>query len=261
MNRLRIKRIGIALSVILVVGLLSGGMYLKSIRDYQEKMNAITFTDIDLKTVADGVYEGWCDTGVVRAGVLVTVREHAITEIELTRHDNGRRIPAEAILARMLQEQTTDVDAVSGATCSSKVIRKAVENALEKGVSEERVTEMSDDFAVTAEELAGPWHLAEGENDDAAIWDAFPGAMEFGSGMEIKSDGRISWYIGADGGTGTYTARGNLLHAELTTALDGSAMAMDLTAEKKDGKLRLIMEYQELDLCWVQGEGETGKGE
>lgn len=59
--------------------------------------------------------------------------------------------------------------------------------------------------ALMAEEIIGPWHLAEGENDDAAVNETFPGAMEFGNSMEITSDGKISWYIGADGGTGTYT--------------------------------------------------------
>ena len=58
------------------------------------------------------------------------------TDIELTEHQNGRGTPAEAILEEMLREQTTDVDAVSGATCSSRVIRKAVEEARAKGLAE-----------------------------------------------------------------------------------------------------------------------------
>ena len=115
--------------------------------------------------------------------------------------------------------------------------------------------------AVSAEDLAGPWHLAEGENDDAAVHAQFPGAMEFGSGMDIGSDGTISWYIGADGASGTYSCSGAVLHAELTSDLDHTAITIDLTAEEKDGQLRLTMEYQGLVLCWSPGAGETGKGE
>ena len=133
MNR-RNKAVLIVISVLLVIGLFAGGLYLKSIRDYKAKVNALTFDEIDLTKVEDGVYEGRCDTGVVRARVQVTVRDHRLESIELLEHENGRGTPAEAILAQMVQDQTTAVDAVSGATCSSKVIRKAVENALAAGL-------------------------------------------------------------------------------------------------------------------------------
>ena len=42
---------------------------------------------------------------------------------------NGRGKPAEIVADRIIQEQRIDVDAVSGATNSSVVIKKAVENA------------------------------------------------------------------------------------------------------------------------------------
>ena len=124
----------IVVSVLLVIGLFAGGIYLKSISDYKAKVDALTFDEIDLTKVEDGVYEGQCDTGVVRARVQVTVRDHRLESIELLEHENGRGAPAEAILDQMVEEQTTAVDAVSGATCSSKVIRKAVENALSAGL-------------------------------------------------------------------------------------------------------------------------------
>ena len=133
MNR-RKKAFLIAISMFLIIGLFAGGLYLKSIGDYKAKVAALTFDEIDLTKVDDGVYEGQCDTGVVRARVQVTVRDHRMESIELLEHENGRGTPAEAILDQMVQNQTTAVDAVSGATCSSKVIRKAVENALAAGL-------------------------------------------------------------------------------------------------------------------------------
>ena len=129
MNQRR-KTVLIAVSALLVIGLLAGGLYLKSISDYKAKVAALTFDEIDLTKVEDGVYEGQCDTGIVRVRVQVTIRNHQLESIELLEHENGRGTPAEAILDQMVQNQTTAVDAVSGATCSSKVIRKAVENAI-----------------------------------------------------------------------------------------------------------------------------------
>ena len=135
MNR-RNKAVLIVVSVLLVIGLLAGGLYLKSIGDYKAKVNALTFDEIDLTKVVDGVYEGQCDTGVVRARVQVTVRDHQMESIALLEHENGKGTPAEAILDQMVRCQTTAVDVVSCATCSSKVIRKAVENAITAGFSD-----------------------------------------------------------------------------------------------------------------------------
>lgn len=115
--------------------------------------------------------------------------------------------------------------------------------------------------ALTAEALVGPWHLEPEENDETAINEAFPGAMEFGNSMEITGDGNILWYIGAEGGSGTYTLDGGTLCAETTSDLDGSAMTLELRAERTDGELSLVMGVKSLSLRWSRGEGETGKGE
>ena len=130
----RNKAVLIVISALLVIGLFAGGLYLNSISDYKAKVAALTFDEIDLTKVEDGVYEGQCDTGIVRVRVQVTIRNHQLESIELLEHENGRGTPAEAILDQMVQNQTTAVDAVSGATCSSKVIRKAVEDALTAGL-------------------------------------------------------------------------------------------------------------------------------
>ena len=113
---------------------------------------------------------------------------------------------------------------------------------------------------LTADDLVGPWHLAEDEKDNSTAIEAIPGAMEFGSSMEITSDGHISWYIGADGGTGTYSLSGDILSADMTNDFDESSMKMEFTAEKTDDGTFLYTEYKGLLLCWSQGEGETGKG-
>ena len=122
------------------------------------------------------------------------------------------------------------------------------------------VQEQNNPDAVTAEDLVGPWHLAEDEKDNAIAMEAIPGAMEFGNSLEITGDGHISWYIGAEGGSGTYSLSGNILSADMTNDVGGSAMKMEFTAEKTDGVIFLYTEYKGLLLCWSQGESMTGKG-
>ena len=60
-------------------------------------------------------------------------------------------------------------------------------------------TQELEPVTLTADDLVGPWHLADDEKDNATAIEAIPSAIEFGSSMEITSDGHISWYIGADG--------------------------------------------------------------
>ena len=66
----------------------------------------------------------------VYAKVEVTVQDGVITNIDILEHKNGRGSRAEVVIDRIIEEQRIEVDAVSGATNSSTVIKKAVENAL-----------------------------------------------------------------------------------------------------------------------------------
>ncbi|MDD3240790.1 MAG: FMN-binding protein [Lachnospira sp.] len=85
---------------------------------------------MNLENVADGVYVGDCNVGYIYAKVRVTVADHKLVKTELLEHRTERGKPAEVILDTMVSQQKTEVDAVSGATNSSKVIMRAVENAL-----------------------------------------------------------------------------------------------------------------------------------
>ena len=62
------------------------------------------------------------------------MENHKITKIDLLKHQNGKGKPAEATLDEMIKANTDDVDAVSGATYSSKTIRNAVNKALKEGM-------------------------------------------------------------------------------------------------------------------------------
>lgn len=64
----------------------------------------------------------------------VTVQNGEITNINILEHRNERGIAADAITNKIVDEQKIDVDAISGATNSSTIIKKAVENALKSGL-------------------------------------------------------------------------------------------------------------------------------
>ena len=88
---------------------------------------------MDRAKLVDGIYEGSYREGPNSALVKVTIKGNAIVSIEIVEHQAWRGKQAEsAVLERILATQSTDVDAVSGATNSSRVIMNAVHKAVEK---------------------------------------------------------------------------------------------------------------------------------
>lgn len=122
-------------SIVVVAVCLAGIGFLVLEKQQNEALAKLTNVPIDMAKVADGVYNGMSDAGVVKAEVQVTVRDHTIADIRLLRHDNGRGKPAEATLPEMVAQNTDDVDAVAGATVSSRVLRNAVNKALAQGLT------------------------------------------------------------------------------------------------------------------------------
>lgn len=127
LNKRRIISVVIILLIIAGIGL---GIYLKQVADYQQSVKDITFGELDIYDVADGTYSGECNVNFIYAKVEVTVKDGVLTNIELLEHKNDQGQAAEKIVNKIVEEQKVDVDAVSGATNSSTVIKKAVENAL-----------------------------------------------------------------------------------------------------------------------------------
>ena len=113
-----------------LIGLIFAAIYLKRVADYKKAVRDTTFSNLDISNVPNGVYVGEYDVDFVYAKVEVTVQDKAITKIEILEHKNGRGKSAESIVDKIIEKQNIDVDAVSGATNSSTVLKKAVENAL-----------------------------------------------------------------------------------------------------------------------------------
>ncbi len=85
---------------------------------------------IDFSLLRDGSYRGSYETSLVKADVEAAVADGRLARLSITRHECGLGKPAEKIVDRVLEKQSLQVDAVSGATYSSRVILKATELAL-----------------------------------------------------------------------------------------------------------------------------------
>ncbi len=118
---------------VVLLAIISGALltnYLISVKSYKTAVSKITFEKQNILNIADGSYTGECDVQFIYAKVKVLVKDHRIADIQLLEHRNGRGAAAESILKNMIDTQIIDVDVVAGATNSSKVIKKAVDNAL-----------------------------------------------------------------------------------------------------------------------------------
>ena len=105
-------------------------VYFLDYQAYQTKMATIALTEVSLSQVEDGQYIGQFDAGYIYAKVCVTVTDGSVVAIDLLAHHNERGGAAEQVLNPILAKQTFPVDAVTGATNSSKVLQQAVQNAL-----------------------------------------------------------------------------------------------------------------------------------
>ena len=131
MKKKRIRTVLVLLLVILGIYLgITGIRSYLDLTTYRKQVADITISRIDMSRISDGSYTGSCEILWVAAEVRATVKDHKITGIELLEHKNERGTAAEVIPDKVVEAQSLQVDMVSGATSSSKVILKAIENAL-----------------------------------------------------------------------------------------------------------------------------------
>jgi len=97
------------------------------------KIRNMPIKNISLTKVSDGIYKGDAYVGNYTYKVRVTVENHKIIKIEGL---DNRKSPyvtyAEGVFTKIIKQQKVDVDAITGATTTSKAFMKAVENALYK---------------------------------------------------------------------------------------------------------------------------------
>lgn len=120
-----------AACIVIIIAIIVGIRYLNSVKNYQKAVKELKIGSVDLSKISDGEYTGSCNVDFISVKVIVTVKNHKIENINLAEHNNGRGKIAEVITDKVVDSQSLQVDTVSGATNSSKVILKAIENALE----------------------------------------------------------------------------------------------------------------------------------
>ena len=118
------KTVLFVIAFLLFVGFVFGILYIKSVADYRQAVRETTFEDINISDIPDGVYVGEYDVDFIYAKVEVTVQNGEITNINILEHRHERGKTAEVITDSIIDEQKIDVDAISGATNSSTVIKK-----------------------------------------------------------------------------------------------------------------------------------------
>lgn len=121
------RRIVQGMLIGLTLALSLGGCFTDDIRK-------LVVNDINPASVKDGSYEGEQNDKPVTAAVRVLVQGGRIDSIKVLSHGHGPGHGADAIVDRVIAAQSLKVDSVSGASYSSKVMLKAIENALEKGL-------------------------------------------------------------------------------------------------------------------------------
>jgi uncharacterized protein with FMN-binding domain len=129
------RRVFIISICVLVLIAIAIYVVMTNIQNGLQSLSTAQIKEIDIGRVPNGVFTGQFSTMPVSARVEITVHDGKITDIKLLEHNNGQGKPAEAIIGQVLENQTLEVDVIAGATYSSKVILKAIEDALDKASS------------------------------------------------------------------------------------------------------------------------------
>ncbi|MFA4905145.1 MAG: FMN-binding protein [Candidatus Margulisiibacteriota bacterium] len=130
------KKIGIGLGVILLVAAVAVGIFMYRLATMASSIEAQSaqLTKVDLRKVMDGTYTGSAGNFVVTAKVEVEVKNHRIKKITILDQKCGPGYEARDTVGRMLKAQSPKVDAVTGASSSSRTLMLAVDQALKQGL-------------------------------------------------------------------------------------------------------------------------------
>lgn len=128
-RRVNRKLLIISITTVLVI-LLAMGIF-NSVT--LNKVRQLPIADPDLNTLAEGTYRGGATFGGFTYQVEVDVAAHRIQNLRIlkNRHSPYARYAA-GVLPRIIRQQSPNVAAITGATTTSKMLMKAVANALKK---------------------------------------------------------------------------------------------------------------------------------
>lgn len=129
-KRSPLKRVLVGLVVFLLVVAVGLAAAVLATEGQRKEDRDLTIADVDFSEIPDGNYRGSYE-GWNAFYVLVTVAGGEVTDIRITDDSTS---PAnnvtDEVLERVVDGQSLDLDAVSGATVTTKALLKAVEVAL-----------------------------------------------------------------------------------------------------------------------------------
>jgi uncharacterized protein with FMN-binding domain len=115
--------------VISLIGV-SLGLY-KGTEVHLRHVHGLTIPSADVSQLPDSTYCGSYAYFFYRYKVAVTVKDSRISEIKILKNRKSKYAKmAEGVIPRVIEAQNTAVDAVSGATTTSKALLMAVYDAL-----------------------------------------------------------------------------------------------------------------------------------
>lgn len=125
---------GIVVGVLLIAGLTAYGVFKSRYRTMVENTETAfqAMGATDPATLADGTYRGSFGEFLASVDLEVTVKDGRIDAITITDQKCGKGYEARETVDRIIAAQSPRVDAVSGATGSSKCIMIAAHRALAK---------------------------------------------------------------------------------------------------------------------------------
>lgn len=105
-------------------------------RAEMRRVREMKINDVSIASIPDGTYTGSHTYGGFTYSVRATVQDGRVEKIRvLHNRDTKWAKNAEEVIRRVVAQQKVDVDAISGATTTSKALLKACERALSKATS------------------------------------------------------------------------------------------------------------------------------
>lgn len=121
------KRARWIVGVIILIGITFNIMGTVSL----SKLRNLEIKDTDISTLPDGTYTGKYLGGGGPYTAIVSIVDHKIVDVQLSAERESKYVNfATPVLNRIVVQQNANVDAITGATTTSKCFMKAVENAL-----------------------------------------------------------------------------------------------------------------------------------
>ena len=125
------RKLKITLIVVLLI-VLAGFLGFQKLNRDLEHLKEYSFETQHPSQWKNGIYIGDANQFPIKVKVEVFIQNQRITKLTLLEHQTGEGLSAEGILDHVLGAQSLDVDVITGATYSSILILKAIEDALEK---------------------------------------------------------------------------------------------------------------------------------